>query len=307
MLKKLFSFIIACAAGILPAFAQELNCKIVVMHDKITGVDAQVFTAMQRSLNDFMNTHKWTTDDYGTAEKIDCNILIALTGRISGDDNGFSATLSIQSTRPVYNSSYTSPIINYVDRDVAFDYSQFSPLQFDDNRVSGTNSMESNLTALLAYYSYMIIALDYDSFAPLGGTVYLKKAQNVVNNAPENGNIKGWKAVDGTHNRYWLTDQLLNTRFQDVRSYWYTLHREGLDNMYTKPDDARNKIFAGVTKLSDVNKENPGSLLIQFFFNAKGNEMLSLLSGLPKDKRGPYITMLSALDVPNAAKYNSLK
>src|SRR5690606_12314692 len=139
---------------------------------------------------------------------------------------------NIQATRPVYNTSYNSSIVNFIDKEIAFTYSQFSPLTFDDNRVSGTNAMQSNLTAVLAYYTYLILGLDYDSFELNGGTSYFKKAQNVVNNAPEDGKkIMGWKAVDGNRNRYWIIDQILNPRFKVVREYWYTMHRDGLDNL----------------------------------------------------------------------------
>ena len=293
-----------CTAG----WAQEFNCKVVVLHDKITGVDGQVFNNMQKALNEFMNTHKWTKDEFAPSEKIDCNILVNLTSNNpAGDVDLYGATISIQATRPVYNASYTSTLVNYVDKDVSFRFSQFAPLNFDDNQVSGTDPLASNLTAIMAYYAYLILALDYDSFAPDGGTQYLKKAQSVVTNAPDGKGIQGWKAVENTHNRYWIVDELLNTRFSDVRSYWYTLHREGLDSMSVKPLESRNRILANIKKLYNVNRENPSSVLLQFFFNAKGDELLHLLSQAPKSERGQYITLLTALDVPNAAKYNSLR
>jgi len=160
---------------------------------------------------------------------------------------------------------------------------------------------------VLAYYTYILLALDYDSFAPSGGTQFLKKAQNVVNNAPEGKGISGWKSVESTRNRYWLVEQMLNTRFQDVRNFWYTMHREGLDSMYTKPVEARNRILANVRKIYQVNRENPNSIILQFMFNAKGNEIISLLTQVPKQERGQYITLLAATDVPNAAKYNALR
>jgi len=289
-------------------WAQELNCKVIILHDKITGTDPQVFTTMQRALTDFMNTHKWTNDDYGTAEKIDCNFLFNLTGKVNGDNDGYSATLNIQASRPVYNSTYTSPTVNYVDKDIIFHYSAFTPVQFDETNIAGIDPMSANLTAILAFYADIIIALDYDSFSPDGGTLYLKKAQNIVNNAPEQGSsIHGWKSVDGTHNRYWIIDQLLNSQFADVRTYWYKLHREGLDSMYIKPVAARARILDGITKLNDVNKENPSSMLLQFFFNAKSDEFLRILAQSPKEDREKYIVMLSALDVPNASKYASLR
>ena len=289
--------------------AQELNCKVTVMHDKITGVDQQVFNSMQKSLNEFMNSQKWTTDEFAPVEKIDVNIMFNLTANnVGGDVDAYSGTMSIQATRPVYNASYNSTLVNYVDKDIQFKYTQFNPLHFDDNQGSGTDPLSSNLTAILAYYSYLVIGLDYDSFAPEGGSNELKKAQNVVNNSPESGkSISGWKPVENTRNRYWLIDQLLNTRFADVRSTWYSLHREGLDSMYTKPTEARSRILNGLKKLSQVNKENPSSILIQFLFNAKSDEYLHILAMAPKTERGPYIILLNSMDVPNAAKYNSMK
>ena len=307
MLKRLLSVCVLCLCCAL-AGAQEFNCKVTVYHDKISGVDPQVFTAMQKAISDFMNTHKWTNDEFAGTEKIDCNMLIALTSNnANGDIDAYGATLSIQESRPVFNSSYNTTLMNFVDKDILFHFSQFNTLHFDDNQVSGTDPTSANLTALLAYYSYLMLALDYDSFAPDGGTQYLKKAQNVVNNDPESKGITGWKAVESTHNRYWLTDELLNTRFHDVRAFWYTMHRDGLDSMFTKPVEARNRILAGLKKLYNVNKENPSSILIQFLFNAKADEMEHILAGAPKPERGQYITLLDAMDVPNANKYNSLR
>ncbi len=299
-------------AGMLAAFcapAQEFNCKVTVLHEKISGVDAQVFVSMQKAINEFMNNQRWTTNEFGPVERIDCNIMFNLvSNNVGGDPDAYSGTMSLQATRPVYNANYTSTLVNYVDKDIQFKYTQYSPLHFDDNQVSGTDPMAANLTALLAYYSYLVLALDYDSFAPNGGTNELKKAQNVVSNSPEsNKSISGWKAIESTRNRYWLVDELLNTRFEDVRGFWYTMHREGLDSMYNKPTEARARILNGVKKLAQVNKENPSSVLIQFLFNAKSDEFLHLLANLPKPERGPYISMLSALDVPNAAKYGGLK
>jgi hypothetical protein len=306
MLKKLFNSILALCLLSSAAMAQEFNCKVKIMRDKILNVDKEVFNNMERSIAEFLNTRKWTTEQYGPAEKIDCNILFNLVKVTDGDK--FEGTLNIQSSRPVYNASYTSPTVNFIDREVRFKYSAFSPLQFDDNRVSGNDAMQSNLTAILAYYMYLILGLDYDSFELNGGTDFLKKAQNVVNNAPEEGkNIVGWKAVEGNRNRYWIVDQLLSPRFKFVREYWYTIHREALDNMFTKPEESRKLILEGLPKLAQVHKENPGSILMQFFFNAKSDEMASIVAQVPKEQRGIYISMLQQVDVPNAQKYNSLK
>ncbi len=306
-MKKIFSTLVVCF-GTAICIAQELNCKLTILHEKITGIDAQVFTAMQKSLTEFMNSHKWTNEEFSVSEKIDCNILINLTGNnLGGDPDTYIATMNIQASRPVYNSGYSSTLVNYIDKDIQFKYTQFNAINFDENQITGTDILSSNLTALLAYYSYLIIGLDNDSFAPDGGTTYLKKAQNIVSNAPESKTISGWKAVESTHNRYWLIDQLLSTRFQDVRNFWYSMHREGLDSMYTKPNEARTRILTGVKKIYNVNKENPSSILIQFLFNAKTEEFLHLVASAPKTERAQYISLFTALDVANAAKYNNLK
>lgn len=307
MLKRLVSICVFCC-WVIAGSGQEFNCTVNVQHDKIMGVDGQVFTSMQKAIYDFMNSKKWTTEDFAQNEKIDVKILFNLTSnKLGGDPDSYTATMSIQATRPVYNSAYTTSIVNYVDKDVAFRYTQFSPMRFDDNQVSGTEPLSSNLTALLAYYSYIILALDYDSFAPGGGTALLKKAQNVVNNAPEGKGVSGWKSMESTRNRYWLIDQMLNIRFDDMRKSWYSIHREGLDSMSVKPNEARMRILTTLKRLYQVNKENPSSVYMQFFFSAKTDEIQHLLAQSPKNERPQYITLLNAIDVPNIAKYNSLR
>ena len=306
---KLFQIIILlfCAGTV---SAQELNCTVKVMSDGIRGqgADKEVFTNMQRAITEFMNTRKWTDDQFNTNERIECNILLNVSGQLQGVQNGFSATLTIQASRPVYNTSYKTQIIKYVDKEVQFAYNQFSPLQFNDNRVVGNNPYTSNLTAVLAYYAYLTIGLDYESFESKGGTEFFKKAQNIVNNAPEQGKtISGWKAVEGNYNRYWITDQMLNPRFQAMRSVWYSIHREALDNMYKKPEESRKVFLNSINSLSQLQRENPTAVLLQFFFNAKSDEFASVLAQLPAENRGLYITMLSQIDVPNAQKYNSLR
>lgn len=306
MLKIRFSLFLFCLLLITGTRAQELNCKVKVMSNAILNEDKQVFTTMEKSIADFLNTRKWTTDEYDINEKIEVNVMINLTGK-TGEKDVYNATLTIQSSRPVYNTSYTSPLINYVDRDVHFRYSQFTPLQFDDNRVVGSDPKASNLTAILAFYMYLVIGLDYDSFSPEGGSVYLKRAQHIVNNAPEEGNsIPGWKAVENNKNRYWLIDQLLSPRFSELRSYWYSMHREGFDKMYNKPEEAKAKILSGIPNLGKVNKDNPSSVLLQFFFNAKADEIIRIIAQLPKEQRPQYTSVLAQTDVPNAAKYQLL-
>ncbi len=306
MLKRLLNILLIALS--FAGKAQEFNCKITVRHDKINGVDNAVFTGMEKSLTEFINNRKWSSDDFATTEKIDCNILINITGNNVGNNpDAYSATLNIQATRPVYNASYTTNIINFVDKDIVFQYSLANPLYFDDNQVVGTIPLASNLSAVMAYYAYIVLALDYDSFSPNGGTNFLKRAQNIVNNAPEGKGISGWKAMESTKNRYWLADQLLSPRFSDVRNYWYMMHREALDSMTQKPIESRSRILNNLRKLYNINRENPNSILLQFFFNAKTDEMQHILAQAPKQERAQYITLLTAMDVPNAAKYSAYR
>lgn len=305
-IKHLFSILICCLWGV-SVTAQEVNCKVSIRHDKILNVDKQVFTDMERAISTFINNRKWTSDDYNNAEKIDCTIMFNLTARLDGIADAYEATLNIQATRPVYNTSYQSSLINFVDKEANFKFNQFSPLVFDDNRVASSGDpLTDNLSATLAYYIYLILGLDYDSFSQNGGLAYFKKAQNIVNNAPEGKGINGWKSVENTKNRYWLVEQILNPRFADFHKYWYTMHRLGFDNFYDKPVEARKNILGGIPMLQKLNKENPHSILIQFFFNAKATEFLNLLADMPVAERQQYITQLSQTDITNAQKYQNL-
>jgi len=305
MLKRLFSVALLVIVSAY-SYAQELNCKVKILHEKIQGVDKEVFNSMERNITSFINTRKWTNDQFQTNERIDCNIMINLVNK--PDEDIFEATMNIQATRPVYNTGYTSPLINFIDKDFKFRYNQYTPLQFDDNRVAGNEPYAANLTAMIAYYAYLILGLDYDSFALNGGSDFFKKAQNVVNNAPESGkSITGWKAVDGNKNRYWIIDQLLSPRYKDFHDIWYTYHRKGMDNMASKPEESRKVILETLPKLIQMNRESPGSILLQFFFNAKSDEYASIVSQTDPGERTRYLAMLQQVDVQNVQKYNSIK
>jgi hypothetical protein len=299
-------FLLLCGTG-LPVAAQELNCKVSIRHDRILNVDQQVFTDMERAITTFINTRKWTTDDYSPQEKIECTIMFNLTAKLDGIQDGYEATMNIQATRPVYNTGFNTSLVNFVDKEANFKFNQFSPLIFDDNRVgSSGDAITDNLSATLAFYAYLIIGLDYDSYSMNGGNAYFKKAQNIVNNAPEGKGVRGWKAVDGTKNRYWMADQFLNPRFSDFHKYWYSMHRLGYDVYYDKPIEAKKNILSGISTLQKLNRDNPNAILVQFFFNAKSTELLNLLADMPVADRQQYITLLSQADVTNAQKYQAL-
>lgn len=305
-MRRLICFlaVVLCAGA---SFAQDLNCKIDINSDRIQNVDPKVFQALKRSLLELMNNRKWTTDNFKVSEKIDCSFLLNLTEKVSGE-NIYRATLNIQSSRPVFNSGYNTPIVNFVDRDIYFRFDESQTLQFDDSRVSGTDASTANLTAIFAYYTYIILGFDYDSFSLKGGDDYFKKALNVVNNAPEEGKmIKGWKAAENNRNRYWLIDQILSPRFDGFRPLFYNYHRKGLDVMSTKPEEGRKVILDGIPVLTKINNENPTSILFQFFFNAKSNEFVNTLMQTPVPDRKDYVDQLSKMDVPNTSKYRGIK
>lgn len=209
--------------------AQELNCQISVMTPQISGSDKSIYDKLQTDLRDFMNNKKWTNDEWLNQERIECSMVITISDRPSTDE--FKASIQVQSRRPVYRSSYNSPMFNYQDNNFTFKYVQDQLIEFDESTIN------SNLTAVLAYYAYIIIGLDYDSFSPMGGTPYFAKAQNIVNNAQSLPDI-GWKAFESTRNRYWLAENLMNTSFQPLRNFMYTYHRLGFDKSTDNVTDA---------------------------------------------------------------------
>jgi hypothetical protein len=265
------------------------------------NVDKKTFQTLQTSLNDFVNTRKWSSDNFKTQEKIDCSFLLNLES--SGDANVYKASLTIQSARPVFNASYASPIINYQDNDVVFKYAEFQQLEFSDTRVTGTDPLASNLTAVFAYWINMILGFDYDSFSPRGGNVYFQKAQNIINNAPEGRNISGWKAFDGTRNRYWLAENLLNSRYNMMHDAIYNYSRTGLDKLYDEEANARMQILNVLNLLNTFNVENPNTMVLQFFFQAKTQELIKVFSKAAPPDKAKALELLQRLDVSSATKY----
>lgn len=305
MKYKLSVYILTLLAS-LSASAQELNCKVIVMAEQITGIEQKVFKTMESDAATFINTRKWGNDAFENKEKIECIFTIILNKQIEGVEGGFMGRLSIQASRPVYNTTYTTSLVNYTDKDFAIKYIQFQPYDFNDNRVTGNEPLVSNLSAMLAYYCYIILGLDYDSFALKGGTDFFNKALNIVNNAPENKAITGWKATESQRNRYWLTDQLLNTRFVSMRDVFYKYHRLGVDQLATEPEAARNTMNSLFPIMQTVNNENPSSMLMQFFINTKSEEIRNFLVATSMADKQKIVPLLSQIDVANAAKYAEL-
>jgi hypothetical protein len=282
--------------------AQELRARINVLSNRVGGnVDKKTFQTLQTALNNFINNRKWTTDNFSPEEKIDCSFLLNLES--TNDVNVYKASLTIQSARPVFNSSYLSPIINFQDNEIIFKYSEFQQLEFNENRVAGTDPLVANLTAVIAYYINIILGLDYDSFSQRGGDLYFQKAQNIINNAPEGRNISGWKAFDGTRNRYWLVENLLNSRYTLIHDAYYRFYRMGMDKLYEEEIVARNEILNVLSLLNNFNTDNPNTMILQFFFQGKTQELIKIFSKASPPEKSKALEYLQRLDISNTSKY----
>lgn len=278
--------------------AQELNCTVKVLSPAIQGTERSVFETLETAVKEFMNNTRWTNDNFKQDEKIECNLTINVTKRNSVDE--FEANIIVQSRRPVYKSSYNTNLINYQDNDFTFKYTPFQPFEFNEN------TFINNLTSTLGYYAYIFIGLDYDTFSPDGGTPYYQKAQTIVNNA-QNASEKGWKAFEGSKNRYWLAENLANANFKGVRSCLYNYHRMGLDMMTNDTELARKNIADALEGLMKVHNMQMGSFLMQIFFLAKADEIVNIFSVATPDVKSKLVPLLNTIDPGNVTKYEKLR
>lgn len=282
--------------------AQELQAKVSVVAARVSSaVDKKIFTTLQSQLNNFMNNRKWTNDVFQQTEKIDCSFILNIES--GSEPNTYRGTLTVQAARPVYNSSYASAIVNFIDPDIQFKYAEFQPVEFNESRVQGTDAAAANLTAVFAYYAYMILGLDYDSFSPKGGDAFFRRAQNIINNAPEGKSIAGWRVFDGTRNRYWLNENLTNTRYNLIHDVIYSYYRAGLDNLYDKEAEARANILQALTQLQAFNKENANTMIAEFFVQGKVTELIGIFKKGTAEQKARAVDILSAIDVVNANRY----
>ncbi len=288
-----------CSAAL---HAQELQAKINVNASRVgSQIDKKVFQTLQNGLNSFLNNRKWTTETFQANEKVVCNFLLNIA-EVS-TDNVYKASLTIQAARPVYNSSYDSPLVNFIDDAVAFRYVEFQPIEFNENRVSGSDPLVSNLTALLAYYVNIILGMNFDSFALRGGDAYFQKAQNIVSNAPDSRDIVGWRNFDGQRNRYWLADNLTNSKYAILHDAIYSYYRLGMDNMYDNETEARTAILNTLNFLNNINTDNPNTMGVQFFFQGKAKELVGVFKKAPPDEKSRVLELVSKMDIANANNY----
>ena len=288
------------------ASAQELQARFSVVANRVsTQVDKMVFQTLQTALTNFVNNRKWTSDAFQPQEKIRCNFLLNIDQELG--NNLYKATLTVQSARPAYNTTYESPLINFQDNEVTFKYVEFQPVEFNENRVQGNDPVVANLPAVIAYYVNLILGMDYATFSLRGGDPYFQKAQNIVNNAPEGNQISGWKPFDGLRNRYKLIEGFVDNRFALVHDALYAYYRTGLDHFSDKEKEGRQGVLSALNYLNTVNQENPSSMVIQFFLQGKSNELIRIFSKADPEIKTQAKNLLSRLDLTNANAYKELK
>ncbi|MDT8393515.1 MAG: DUF4835 family protein [Bacteroidales bacterium] len=296
MLKKLIIF-----TGILifaiQAKSQELYCNVQINHQQVEGTDKKVFETLRTAIYEFMNNRQWTNYNFEITERIECSILLNITNRVSTDE--FTAELNMALKRPVYNSAYNSTLLNYVDKNFRFTYVEYQPLEFAEN------TYYSNLTSVLAFYAYMFIGLDFDSFTLYGGTPFFEKAENVVSVAQSSGET-GWKSFDSEKNRFWMVENIMNPSYQPVRRFFYEYHRLGLDVMYDDSQKGRAAIIKSIEHLTRVKDNYPNLFILQLIMDAKGDEMVNVFSEGSTTEKARGSNMLIKLDPSNASKYEEI-
>lgn len=278
--------------------AQELNCRIQINSQQIKGTNRQKFTSMRTSIYEFMNTSRWTPDIYSNEERIECNVIINLTSEVGA--NGYKGSITVKSTRPIYRASYNSPILNVIDNDFSFEYVENQSLEFNEHNHS------SNLISTLAYYAYVIIGMDSDTFTLLGGEDSFLKANKIINNAQSDNKATGWKPYEGTFNRYWLVENLLHNDFKPLRNAMYGYHLEGLDVLGDQAEAARDEITAALYNVKSSADKKQNSYLLKVFFDAKATEITKIYSDGFITNKSELVQMLKQIDPANTGKWEKM-
>lgn len=296
-MKKIVTIVLVLLGCSVSAWAQELRCNVTVTARGIEGANQNLFRTMQSDLYEFMNNRKWTDHVYSYDEKIKCNILIRLDEQISSDE--YKGSIQVQLTRPVFNSEYTSTVLNIKDNDFQCTYQEYQPLDYNET------SNRDNLTNVLAFYAYVILGFDYDTFAEQGGTEFFLKAQNIVNNS-QNARERGWKSFESERNRYWLVENILNPSYSSFRSCLYNYHRHGLDMMSSRVEEGRANVANSLRDIQKVFRRRPSTYIVQMFFDAKADELVNIFSKSYPDERSRVMAILNEVDPSNGRKYEKI-
>jgi hypothetical protein len=299
MKKTLFLILLSGLAALVPA--QEFRCSVQITSPQVQGTNRQVFQTLQGAINEFINSRAWTNYKFANAERIECSMLINIQELVGSDQ--FKGTLQIQVRRPVFNSSYNTVLLNYVDNDLDFKYVEFQPLEFSET------SHLSNLTSILAYYLNIILGMDFDSFALRGGTEFFQRAEKIVNNA-QNAQERGWRSGESTsrRNRYWLINNILDEDYAPVREFVYKYHRMGLDLLYDKLVEGRTTAGESLVLLQDVYKNRPDPFMyfLQVILDAKSDEFVSLFQEATDEEKRRVLLILNMIDPTHTEKYRKI-
>lgn len=293
MRKTIIAFLFFTAA----LQAQELKCNVTINYDRVTNANPQIFATLQRSLTEFLNKTRWSNQTFKESERVECNMLINVSAYSSDQ---FSASIQVQSSRPVYNTNFSSPVFNYNDKDFNFRYVEFEQLYFNPN------SYESNLVSTLAFYSYIILGLDADTFSPKGGTPYFEMAQNVAILAQQGGS-KGWNQSDGNNTRFFLITDLMSSTFDPYRTALYEYHSTGMDQMADNLQQGKTNIKNSIKTLSEIYRSRPNAFLTRVFFDAKSDEIVNVFSGGPSVGITDLVENLNRISPLNASKWSNIR
>ena len=279
-------------------FAQELNARVQLLAPTVSNLNPGTLQMLQESMRNFLNNNRWSVDSYLPHERIECNFVITVKAWDGG--SVYQAEAQIQSSRPVFGSSYNSTLLNLSDRDFNFSYTEGQPLDFSEQ------TFLNNLSSILAFYAYTIVGLDKDSFSSLTGTTSFTRAQQVMNVAQTSGNA-GWKAADGLRNRYWLNENLMNSNYLPLREFIYSYHREGLDRLAQDQNTAARNLYKSLTDLSGLDKQRLGAYFPNIFFSAKSDEFANIFSELNAAQKRSALDLLVRIDPANAGRYEAMK
>ena len=298
-MKKVVALAILCLILFLNSNAQEFDCQINVSAQKIEGTDRRVFESLQSAMYEFLNNHKWSNYNIKIEERIECSLLLTINERLGSDE--FRGTLNLVLRRPVLNTAYNTVLLNYIDKAIQFRYVEYQPLDYSDG------TFTSNLTSLLAFYSYMFMGLYFDSFSPDGGSPFYEKAQSVVT-AAQNATETGWKAYDGTRNRYYMVENMLNSGNENLRVFLYQFNRLGLDVMYEKLDQGRTTITESLDLLKTMYSAKPDLFMLQLILDTKRDELVNIYSDqrVPPLEKTNVVNLLKEIDPANGSKYQAI-
>jgi len=278
------------------SYGQEFNCKIQIDSRQIQGTDKQIYQTLQNALFEFLNNRTWTKVDFKQNERIEANFVITIQER---QNDIFKAQLNVVAGRPVFNSAYNSPLLNYMDDDFDFQYVEFDPLDFQEN------TFNSNLTSVFAYYLYMILGVEFDTFSEGGGAPFYAKAESVINAAQSSG-YSGWQPFESDKNRYWFTENYTNNRYKDLHTFLYKYHRLGMDNMYENADKARSTIAQSIDLLKNVYDEKPGLFGLRLIIDAKRVEIINIFKEGKPDEKSNVVNIMKEIDPANASEYSKI-